>query len=379
MAALQILRSGPRRTALRLPIRGTAMVSLRASAALANQQVRFLSSKDNDDSVQHAMKAGFEAANAAEESEDLPDAAEFDRQWAAGVHDNVEAEFLREAVSQGRVFNEDEFDLNLAAYDAPQEYFRSLGLDMNNPPQLKDEHYSMLLHGIRDNTEASFEEEVEQEQSEVVDTEALVQDIRRMMNELHRDEQQLTPKDIEYLEKVNWISQAGWDSFTEQGIPIKPEEFKDLSSLDFDFPDPLQQRRPRAKAGCLFCKPDPSESRLTELVYTNVNLLRRFVNDRGMITSPRWNHCCAKHQRKLSQCVKQARYIGLMDWQSNWQVPVEFLQYREADPNIRENIIQQNEDNAVFFKDVGDDGSDFIHVQKQSQPRSSVSRRRRRA
>ncbi|PLX17189.1 MAG: 30S ribosomal protein S18 [Candidatus Muiribacterium halophilum] len=65
-------------------------------------------------------------------------------------------------------------------------------------------------------------------------------------------------------------------------------------------------RRKRKKV-CLFCK-NPN----IEIEYKNVNVLKKFVSDRGKILPRRATGACAKHQRKIATAVKQARNIALL-------------------------------------------------------------------
>ncbi|MFA5478669.1 MAG: 30S ribosomal protein S18 [Candidatus Muiribacteriota bacterium] len=58
---------------------------------------------------------------------------------------------------------------------------------------------------------------------------------------------------------------------------------------------------------CLFCK-NPS----IEIDYKTVNVLKKFVSDRGKILPRRVTGACAAHQRKISNAVKQARNIALL-------------------------------------------------------------------
>ena len=46
--------------------------------------------------------------------------------------------------------------------------------------------------------------------------------------------------------------------------------------------------------------------------YKNVDLLRRFVSDRGKIRPRRQTGVCAKHQRRLSVAIKRARHMALL-------------------------------------------------------------------
>lgn len=80
----------------------------------------------------------------------------------------------------------------------------------------------------------------------------------------------------------------------------------------------------KRKGKCIFCLPDPSNNGVKQITYTNVQLLHKFINDRGMITSRRWNYNCAKHQRKLARAIKNARYIGLLSYIDNFYAPRSF-------------------------------------------------------
>ncbi len=64
--------------------------------------------------------------------------------------------------------------------------------------------------------------------------------------------------------------------------------------------------KPRRKV-CYFCA-NPS----VEMNYKNVDLLKRFVSDKGKILPRRVTGVCAKHQRRVAQAVKRAREIALL-------------------------------------------------------------------
>jgi len=75
-----------------------------------------------------------------------------------------------------------------------------------------------------------------------------------------------------------------------------------------DFQDRRRGRRfaPRRKV-CYFC----TESR-DHVDYKDVDLLQRFVSDRGKIRPRRQTGTCAKHQRRLAAAIKRARHIALL-------------------------------------------------------------------
>ena len=71
-------------------------------------------------------------------------------------------------------------------------------------------------------------------------------------------------------------------------------------------PLPLKKRRGKP---CFFC-----ENHLTDLDYKDLALVQRFQSPRGKILSRRQSNCCAKHQRKIAQAVKRARYMALLPY-----------------------------------------------------------------
>lgn len=58
---------------------------------------------------------------------------------------------------------------------------------------------------------------------------------------------------------------------------------------------------------CFFCSQN-----LANVDYKEVDLLKRFVSSQSKIIDPRHTGICAKHQRKLAQAIKRARYMGLL-------------------------------------------------------------------
>jgi small subunit ribosomal protein S18 len=58
---------------------------------------------------------------------------------------------------------------------------------------------------------------------------------------------------------------------------------------------------------CFFCSQN-----LKDIDYKEADLLRRFVSGQGKIIDPRYTNVCSKHQRKLAQAIKRARYLGLL-------------------------------------------------------------------
>lgn len=70
---------------------------------------------------------------------------------------------------------------------------------------------------------------------------------------------------------------------------------------------------PRRKV-CYFCS---EKSRGID--YKEVDLLRRFVSDRGKIRPRRQTGVCAKHQRRLTVAIKRARHMALLPFVAEMQ------------------------------------------------------------
>ena len=50
----------------------------------------------------------------------------------------------------------------------------------------------------------------------------------------------------------------------------------------------------------------------TKVDYKNLAVLQKFLSDRGKIVSRRLSGVSAKDQRKISEAIKQARYLALL-------------------------------------------------------------------
>lgn len=72
----------------------------------------------------------------------------------------------------------------------------------------------------------------------------------------------------------------------------------------------LKDNRPRGKKKvCIFCK-----EHATWVDYKDVNLLKRFMSDRGKIRSRRVTGNCAQHQRDVQVAIKTAREVALLPY-----------------------------------------------------------------
>ena len=81
-----------------------------------------------------------------------------------------------------------------------------------------------------------------------------------------------------------------------------------------------QGRRPKPGAGggrprggrpkfCIFCR-----EHVTWVDYKDIDVLRRFVSDRGRIKARGTTGTCAQHQRDVATAVKTARELALMPY-----------------------------------------------------------------
>src|SRR5947199_10745358 len=63
------------------------------------------------------------------------------------------------------------------------------------------------------------------------------------------------------------------------------------------------------KKVCIFCK-----DHIDWVDYKDVNLLRRFMSDRGKIRARRVTGNCAQHQRDVAVAIKTARELALLPY-----------------------------------------------------------------
>lgn len=63
----------------------------------------------------------------------------------------------------------------------------------------------------------------------------------------------------------------------------------------------------RLPRGCRLCR-----DKVRDIDYKNVELLQRYVSERGKITPSRISGNCASHQRLLSKAIRRARTMALL-------------------------------------------------------------------
>jgi small subunit ribosomal protein S18 len=72
---------------------------------------------------------------------------------------------------------------------------------------------------------------------------------------------------------------------------------------------PKDSTRRAKKKVCIFCK-----EHVEWVDYKDVNLLRRFMSDRGKIRARRVSGNCAQHQRDVAVAIKTARELALLPY-----------------------------------------------------------------
>jgi small subunit ribosomal protein S18 len=58
---------------------------------------------------------------------------------------------------------------------------------------------------------------------------------------------------------------------------------------------------------CFFCSQN-----IHDIDYKDVEMLKRFTSGAAKIVSPKHTGICAKHERKLSNSIKRARFMALI-------------------------------------------------------------------
>lgn len=62
------------------------------------------------------------------------------------------------------------------------------------------------------------------------------------------------------------------------------------------------------KKACAFCKDN------APIDYKDVNLLRKYLSDRGKIRARRVTGNCTQHQREVAMAIKNAREVALLPY-----------------------------------------------------------------
>ncbi len=68
--------------------------------------------------------------------------------------------------------------------------------------------------------------------------------------------------------------------------------------------------KPGKKKACTFCRKE------THINYKDLNLLRKYISDRGKIRARRVTGNCTGHQRDIAMAVKNAREMAMLSYTS---------------------------------------------------------------
>lgn len=69
----------------------------------------------------------------------------------------------------------------------------------------------------------------------------------------------------------------------------------------------MQQMHKRKRKVCYFC-----QNKLDTVDFTNTDLLKKYISERGKILPRRATGDCAEHQRMVAVAIKRARHMALL-------------------------------------------------------------------
>ncbi|NLN14751.1 MAG: 30S ribosomal protein S18 [Tissierellia bacterium] len=71
----------------------------------------------------------------------------------------------------------------------------------------------------------------------------------------------------------------------------------------------MQRRFKPRKRVCSFCA-----EKVERIDYKDINVLKKYITDRGKILPRRISGNCAKHQRQVTLAIKRARQVALLPY-----------------------------------------------------------------
>ena len=71
----------------------------------------------------------------------------------------------------------------------------------------------------------------------------------------------------------------------------------------------MRPRRQKKRKVCYF-----TANNVEKIDFKDVELLKRFISDRGKILPRRMTGTCAKYQRELTKAIKRARQMALLPY-----------------------------------------------------------------
>ena len=220
-------------------------------------------------------------------------------------------------------------------------------LDINNPPKLTSEQYKLIKqHNL---TAADFDLGSHTELQPLL--QFIIDGVNNNTLQYNETEYEYADND-ELVDDTNIEAELGFglDNQPPQlykvGLPVDKLECQFCKQSD-EF---LYKVRQAKRLGETYTMDgNNTSSDLSDnilLHYSNVELLYTYLNERGMITPRHENGNCAKHQRKLANEIKRARYIGLLSYVTRFKVDEEFVaaQYGsviQTDADRRNNELAQ--------------------------------------
>lgn len=98
------------------------------------------------------------------------------------------------------------------------------------------------------------------------------------------------------------------EKLDESSDVMSEEDEKGYKGKDLESKFPKKAPKYKKKV-CRFCVDKEMEKGLD---YKRVDILEKFITNRGKIMPRRLTGTCAKHQRILAREIRKARYIGLL-------------------------------------------------------------------
>jgi small subunit ribosomal protein S18 len=77
---------------------------------------------------------------------------------------------------------------------------------------------------------------------------------------------------------------------------------------------PMKKRDTGFMARKRFCRFCVEKTKDNDIDYKDVKRLEYFITERGKMVSSRFSGNCAKHQRRVAEAIKKARFLSLIPY-----------------------------------------------------------------
>jgi small subunit ribosomal protein S18 len=101
------------------------------------------------------------------------------------------------------------------------------------------------------------------------------------------------------------------------------------------------------KKVCAFCKEN-----ISYIDYKAVNLLRKFISDRGKIRSRRVSGNCTQHQREVAMAIKLSRELALLPYTQRTTNERSNNRSSSRDENVDKWALVENEEAEVEIEEI---------------------------